>query len=241
MRRIIELTPAAPALGLAVDEALLRFAEGHGPTVRAWINEWAVVVGRSQIASEEADLAACATKNIPVLQRISGGGAVVHHRGNLNLSVVAAGWGQGHGVARTFDVLGGAVAAALRGMGLPVMHAGSDLLAADRRKIGGGAQARRRGVLWHTTLLIDRDTIPMASLLLAMRPGYRPSRVASRPTPTVTVTELLGRSPSIEQIAVEATAALAKALQEKPQAGALADEEAAWALRRAAALAENAP
>jgi len=236
MRCILDLTPCEPAYGLAVDEALLHPSPARAiPVFRAWINRRAVVFGRSQIGAEEADLEACRSLGIPVLRRISGGGAVVHHPGNLNLTLVVPGRDRLGAVLDTFEFLGGIVAAALTPLGVSIVSRGNALMTHDGRKLGGAAQARRHGVLWHTTLLLQADTIPMEALLRALRPDYHPSHVASRPSPTTTLAELLEEPVAPQWIASEVAAAFAVALHERHTPSALTAEEAAWAFARAAA------
>jgi len=191
LRLIATLEPFAPARGLAIDEVLLESAQREGPdTLRFWVNDRAVVIGRSQAFADEVDLAQAAAARVPVLRRVSGGGAVVHHPGNLNLSIsLRDGRGLGD-IAGAFEQLGAAVCASLRELGIPAAVDGNRLLA-EGKKIGGAAQARRgRTLLYHTTLLLSSDTIAMSALLRALQPGYAPSGVASRPYPTASLEDL---------------------------------------------------
>ncbi len=191
LRLITQLGPLCPAEGLAHDEALLEGVRlGRPDTVRFWVNDRAVVIGRSQAAADEVDLDRAAALRVPVLRRISGGGAVVHYPGNLNLSLLmgdARGLG---GVRHTFEAVGEAIAAGLIDLGIRPVVEGNRLLF-DGRKVGGAAQARRGGaLLYHTTLLLLPDRLPMETLLRALRPGYAPARMASRPHPTASLHEL---------------------------------------------------
>jgi len=235
MRCILDLTACEPAYGLAVDEALLRQSSaGAIPVFRAWINRRAVVFGRSQIAAEEADLDACRRLGIPVLRRISGGGAVVHHPGNLNLTLIVPGRDRLGAVLDTFEFLGSIVATVLTLLGVPIISRGNALMTHEGRKLGGAAQARRHAVLWHTTLLLHADTIPMEALLRALRPDYHPSRVASRPSPTTTLAELSEEPVAAQRLASEVAAAFAVALHERHTPSALTAEEEALAYASAA-------
>ena len=87
MRLLVHLKPIDPAVGLAIEEVLLDSVRQEGvETVRVWINEQAVILGRSQSIATEVDEAQARVLGIPVLRRISGGGTVYHYPGNLNVS-----------------------------------------------------------------------------------------------------------------------------------------------------------
>ena len=88
----VELTLPTPAENVALDEALLDWAEEDGPEwefLRIWEStEPMVVVGRSSRVEHEVDLDACSKRGIPVLRRSSGGAAIVAGPGCLMFAVV---------------------------------------------------------------------------------------------------------------------------------------------------------
>lgn len=86
--RVIQDHPDDPYLGLAVDHALLLQSGGDRVTLRFWSNPPSVVIGRGQSPEAEVDQAYCHEKGIRLCRRISGGGAVYHDEGNLNISLV---------------------------------------------------------------------------------------------------------------------------------------------------------
>ena len=192
LRLIRDLTPTLPAEGLALEEAILEHVcQGGMDTLRFWVNERAVVIGRSQAVASEVDLAQARQLDIPVLRRISGGGTVYHYPGNLNLSLFLADARPLGAVIETFSLLGEAITSALSPLGISASIRDNNLFIADK-KIGGAAQARRgTALLYHTTLLVTPDTIPMERLLLAMRPSYTSTRVPSYPHATTTLTEIV--------------------------------------------------
>lgn len=190
MRALIDLATADPRVGLAIDEVLLDDVRaGRMGSIRFWINGRAVVVGRSQSVADEVDVAVAEQAKIPILRRISGGGTVYHYPGNLNLSVILSKRQGVSSVADVFRVCGEAVAAGLAPWGDVACN--ENALRVLDRKIGGAAQARRGdAVLYHTTLLLAPDEIPLTQLLLANRSGYAPKRLASRPWETITLAEV---------------------------------------------------
>ncbi len=192
LRLIRDLTPTLPVEGVALEEAILEHVcQGGMDTLRFWVNERAVVIGRSQAAASEVDLAQAQQLAIPALRRISGGGTVYHYPGNLNLSLFLADARPLGAVIETFSLLGKAITSALSPLGISASIRENNLFIADK-KIGGAAQARRgTALLYHTTLLVAPDTIPMERLLLAMRPGYTSTQVLSHPRATTTLTEIV--------------------------------------------------
>ncbi len=233
MRLIVDLIPSDPRFGLALDEALFEsVVRGGDGILRVWIDRLAVIVGRSQSLAAEVDLAQARREGIRVLRRISGGGTVVHYRGNLNVSAIAATGAVGS-VAAAFSRLGAAIVDGLSTLGLLADVSGNRLSICGR-KIGGAAQARRgAAVLYHSTVLVFPPERPIESLLLAHRPGYRPVGVASRPESMTTLSEVLGRSVAVGEAASAIVSGLASAF--RCDEAAVSVDEAA----RAAGLAEK--
>lgn len=178
--------PRSVAEQLAIDEALLDAANAGGltvPVVRTWQAEHpAVVVGSSSRLADEVDLPTCRRLGVPVLRRTSGGATVVLGPGCVMWTVVTP-----HAEPPPIDAIHAAMldplAAALALAGRPVSRQGtSDLtvsLPEGIRKVSGNAlRVRRRGVLYHGTLL---DDFPLALIGQLLRhpprePAYRQQR-----------------------------------------------------------------
>ena len=88
LRIIEESKPDDPYLNLAKDETLLTKINSHPDTciMRCWINTPSIVLGNSQEVMEEININYCLNNNISIARRITGGGAVYHDPGNLNVS-----------------------------------------------------------------------------------------------------------------------------------------------------------
>ena len=149
---------------LAVEEALARVSAASPTkvnTLRFWKSSRAVVLGRFQCVHKEANLKYCADNDIAIARRFTGGGAVFHDRGNLNITFCLD--QKNASVARTLREVYwnffGAVAEALRQLGL---HARYEPVRASVRigskKISGTAGWMKQGVTFiHGTLLINSD------------------------------------------------------------------------------------
>src|SRR5688572_12695490 len=90
--RLLHLTLPTPAENLALDEALLDWAEEENAEwefLRLWESPVPmVVVGRSSRVHEEVYESACDEANVPILRRSSGGAAIVAGPGCLMYAVI---------------------------------------------------------------------------------------------------------------------------------------------------------
>jgi lipoate-protein ligase A len=178
-----------PSRNLALDEALARLA-GSAPTLRLWRNARCVVVGRSQVAEAEVDEEACRRLDVPVYRRFSGGGAVYHDEGNLNVSVVLS---RDDPLLRRRPArrsLPGLYAAALeplanavRALGIPAVATEREVAVGGRKVSGVAAWLGRGSVLVHATLLVAADLALLERVLAGPgAPGDRRwERTRSRP------------------------------------------------------------
>ena len=169
--RLISETPLSASLNLAFEEVISnRVADGTAPpTLRFW--QWAetaIVLGRSQSATNEVDIAEAARANVRILRRTSGGGAMfVQPHATITYSLcLPETLLQGLTIRRSYEVCDAWVVLALRELGIDAHHVPVNDIACEDGKIAGAAQSRRRGVvIHHTTIAYDMDANEMASLL----------------------------------------------------------------------------
>lgn len=168
--RWVPFAAGDPPVDLAWEEALLDETRADPGTERAVLRTWvgapAVVIGRSQDPREVVHLDACRADGVGVYRRCSGGGAVVHDAGNLNVALVIdrVAWKVPLDPKRSFAWCSRIVTRFLSDLGLESGFGRvSDVLAGPAgcgqdglRKVSGTAQARRgRALLWHGTLLLS--------------------------------------------------------------------------------------
>ncbi len=200
MRILLDLAYRDPRLNLALDEAILREVAQNviEPTLRVWRNGRCVVVGRGQRVEDEADLEACHRLGIPVVGRVSGGGTVYHHPGNLNFSLFLQLVPPWTSVRESQNTISRLLAQAIQ----EILGAKTDerdgAVFVCGSKVSGSAQLRRRALLHHGTLLFSPDMVEMEDVLLAHRAGYCPQGVPSRPSAVGDLSSLLGREVTIE-------------------------------------------
>lgn len=185
-----------PARNLALEEWCVRNLDPDPGYLLLYVNDPAVVVGKNQNVHREVDLAWTRAHGVPVLRRISGGGAVYHDPGNLNFSVLRP---FRPGTKLDFDAYLEPVARALRSLGVPAERTARNDLTVGGRKISGNAQFTTvRSMFSHGTLLFDADLDAVRASLAASGEGIETRAVASRRSPVTNVRPHLPRPIDLE-------------------------------------------
>jgi lipoate-protein ligase A len=170
---------------LALEEVVLeRVSAGlRGPTLRFW--EWAdpaLVLGSHQVLDNEVDREAATRLGFTVARRMSGGGTMIVEPGRTITysvyapeSVVA-----GLSFVDSFARLDAWAVDCLRELGVPAEYRPINDIVSPEGKIGGAAQARRRGfVLHHTAIAHAMDTAIVPRLIRIGRHRVSPRGVRS--------------------------------------------------------------
>lgn len=164
-----------PAFNLALEEHLFccvaenrsqeLLPDGAGKGILIlWQNGPSVIVGRHQNTQVEVHKTFLDSAGIPVVRRLTGGGAVYHDLGNINYTFIKP----DSGATVDFLPFMRPVAEALQQCGIAAEFNSRNDLAVQGRKISGSAQLRRFGVvLHHGTLLYDVD---MEAMVRALSP-----------------------------------------------------------------------
>lgn len=185
-----------PLFNLAVEDYLFNY--GPESVFMLWRNTPAVIVGKHQDVRREVDIDYARRHAIPVIRRFSGGGAVYHDLGNLNLTLIGD--------------YADPLLATFTGRLVGFLHACSLSARADMRqtiwvhdfKVSGCAQYIRKGrCLHHATLLYSTDLEVLSKVLDAPakqnegQPAGSPS-VKSVKSPVANVSSFLPVSLSID-------------------------------------------
>lgn len=164
-----------PAFNLAAEEWLL--TQSGKEIFMLWRNKPAVIVGRNQNTLAEIDEAFTRERGIPVVRRMSGGGAVFHDLGNINFTFIAGGT-PSEGL--DFERFTKPIQQALASMGVECFFSGRNDLLIDGKKFSGNAQHFHKGrILHHGTLLFSSDMTDLTGALRVDPEKYRDKAVKS--------------------------------------------------------------
>jgi lipoyl(octanoyl) transferase len=175
VRVVIESEPQSGVRNMALDEALLEAALERGECTVRWYRWNAATVSLGYFQAADAVQAHPELAGLPIVRRLTGGGAILHHHEWTYSCTVPPGHPLGESPTQIYDLVHGRVVAALEEQGIEAALRGE--AHADRegaflcfgrgdprdivlrgQKILGSAQRRRRGaVLQHGSLLVRRS------------------------------------------------------------------------------------
>lgn len=182
---LIRATPQLPYMQMALDEVLTDEvgAGRRPPTLRIW--QWAspvVIIGRYQSLRNEVDAEAAKRYGVTVVRRITGGGAIFSEpEDSFAYSLYAPeALVRGMSFQESYEFMDSWVIEALHGMGIKASYKPLNDIASPLGKIGGAAQARRRGaVLHHTAIAYNIDAAKMLQVLRIGREKISDKGIAS--------------------------------------------------------------
>ena len=159
--RFLDLTTTDPAFNLAAEEYVFEKLPRDAMYVMLWQNDNAIIVGKHQNTLAQINEAFVREKEIKVVRRLSGGGAVYHDMGNLNYTIIADGDGD-----LDFGRFCRIVLDALARVGVKGELNGRNDMTIDGKKFSGNAQYAKQGrVMHHGTILFDSDSSVLAGAL----------------------------------------------------------------------------
>lgn len=184
-----------PYFNLAAEQYLLDSGPNH--LLILWRNSPAVIIGRNQNAYAEINEAYVREKNIAVVRRLTGGGAVFHDLGNINYTFITP---AADGGTLDFRRFCSPVIDALRNLGADAEMSGRNDILIEGRKISGSAQCVRNGkTMHHGTLLYSADLSYIAGSL-----NVHPDKLGSKGIKSVSsrvanITDFIGNGMSAPQ------------------------------------------
>ncbi|MCQ4035388.1 lipoate--protein ligase [Kaistella montana] len=139
---------------IASEEYLLRRFP-HEDLFLLYVNAPSIIVGKFQNTLAEINLDYVQEKEIKVVRRMSGGGAVYHDLGNLNFSFHTLLADHDFG---DFSQFTQPVLALLNRLGVPAMLQGRNDLLVDGKKFSGNAKLAKQGkMIQHGTILLNSE------------------------------------------------------------------------------------
>lgn len=186
-----------PYINLAIEEYVLNNFGEEDTYLLFYINKPSIIIGRNQNTIEEINTKYVDERNIKVVRRLSGGGAVYHDEGNLNFSFITKDDGDSF---HNFEKFTNPMVEALQAMGVPAELQGRNDLAADGRKISGNAQFTTRGRMFsHGTLLFDSEIEHVVSALNVNEKKIKSKGIKSIRSRVANISEFLAEPLSMEQ------------------------------------------
>ncbi len=150
-----------PYFNLASEEYLLKQLDGY--YIYLWINSPAVIIGNNQNTLLEVNLKKAEEKNIKVVRRLTGGGAVYHDPNNICYTVIAPfNKDENNYIKFTKPVI-----EFLNTLGVNANFSGRNDIYIGDKKISGNAQVIYKDrILHHGTILFDTDLSTLSEVLI---------------------------------------------------------------------------
>ena len=157
-----------PYFNLAEEEFLLK--EMTEDIFRLWRNSPSIIVGRYQNTIAEIDSDYIKAHSIPVVRRLSGGGAVFHDLGNLNFTFIRSITPDKSKAAidpaELFQRFTSPIIEALQSIGVNAELQGRNDLAIDGKKFSGNAICiHKNRILMHGTLMFKVSKTDLSKAL----------------------------------------------------------------------------
>jgi lipoate-protein ligase A len=183
----LNLESANPFFNLAIEELLLKNRKEE--YLILGINYSSVIIGKHQSAHREINTKFVIENDIPVIRRISGGGAVFHDKGNLNYTFIQQ---SESGKQVDFRRYTRPVIEFLSSLGVEAKFECKNDLKVDGLKISGNAEhVHRNRVLHHGTLLFSTSLDMMRNALQKETSCYTSRAVESNPSSVMNLNENL--------------------------------------------------
>ncbi len=151
------------AVNLALEEYCVRHLNNEENYLHFYINQPAVIIGAHQNPWEEVNHQIIHRGKIPVFRRVSGGGAVYHDSGNLNIAYITK---YHKGTMGRFDMYMRPIIEVLSHLGLSNVNPRGNGIFIGNMKISGFAQfGNLKRTLTHGTLLYNSDLLTLNQAL----------------------------------------------------------------------------
>ncbi|HRP01939.1 MAG TPA: lipoate--protein ligase [Candidatus Kapabacteria bacterium] len=150
-----------PYFNMATEDYL--FHKFNDDIFMLWRNDNAIIVGKHQNTLAEINLDVVRNKNIKVVRRLSGGGAVFHDLGNLNFTFIV---NSTEGKLVDFQKYTLPIIEVLNSLDVPAKFEGRNDLTIDGKKFSGNAvHVLKNRVLQHGTILFASEMKDLSDAL----------------------------------------------------------------------------
>ncbi|MDN5299106.1 MAG: lipoate---protein ligase [Clostridiales bacterium] len=178
-----------PIQNFALEEAFFFGLPPEESILILWVNAPSVIIGRNQNPWREVHLENLLTDGIPLIRRLSGGGAVYHDQGNLNFTFIES--ARDYHLDTHFEL----IIEAVRTLGIALMRNERGDMNLNGMKVSGNAFfIRGNRKLHHGTMLVDTDE---AAIWRYLKPLAYPIEAKGIPSKLSAVTKLSAVSSAI--------------------------------------------
>ena len=232
--RIIDTGIRTGRENVAFDQALIdaRNAGKCPETIRFLRFRPSALVGLHQMLSHEVRLEYCARHGIEVSRRITGGGGLYMDEGQIGWELVLERRALGADLAVAAARICAAAAAGLQRLGVPAEFRPRNDIEVMGRKLGGtGGVFDGDTLFFQGTLLIDFDPARMIEVLRIPVEKLARRDLEDARRRVVSLAELLGRVPPLEEITAALVAGFCEHLGLEPHWGKASEYEESLARR----------
>ena len=225
--RLLDLSYESAFKNLALEEALActKHPDTFLSTVRFWTNDLAAVLGRFQEASSELDLALCESRRVQVARRFTGGGAVFHDKGTLNVTIVTQPT-PGLSVNELHQTYSQLIINALADLGLHCSFVPPNSILLDGKKVCGAAASLGSNYgLWHVSILVSTDIGLLEEVLTPSKTDVPTRFVRSQWKPVTSLRTALDGKVGLEEVRACLIESLEKGSKARLVSGKLSDGE----------------
>lgn len=159
----IESPSTDPMFNLALEQYIFDLMDRSQEYFILWQNANAVVIGKNQNAFAEVNQKVADEKNITVVRRLSGGGAVYHDLGNLNFTFILD---AKDAEDLNIQLFCQPIADLLHTLHVPAEVNGRNDITIQGKKFSGNSQYLKQGrIMHHGTLMFESDLSVVADVL----------------------------------------------------------------------------
>jgi lipoate-protein ligase A len=180
---LIQRHQTNPYFNIAAEEYVLKhFSED---VFMLWQNEPSVIIGKHQNTLAEINHQYVEQNRIPIIRRISGGGAVFHDLGNLNFTFIKTIHGEDLVDFKRFI---DPIIAVLKELGIDARQEGHNDIRINGLKCSGNAEhVFKNRVLHHGTILFSSDLETLGTALHSEEDRFTGRAVKSRRSPVTNI------------------------------------------------------
>lgn len=190
-----------PYHNLALEEYLLK--EFTDECFMLWKNSASIIIGKNQNTLSEVNVEYVNANKIPVVRRLSGGGAVFHDLGNLNFTFIINDMENSFINFKKFTL---PIIEVLNKLSVNAELSGRNDLTIDGRKFSGNAQYKYKNrLLHHGTLLFSSNITDLSAALNVNRSKFEGKSVKSVISRVTNISSHLKQPLTIDEFKKEIT------------------------------------